>query len=468
MKKNLLTLALATFATVNLFSQTIPNGSFENWTAVNYDECQNYAVMNSNFRSLKSIGQITMTKIADPFHGSFAVKIQTKTNGVDTMSGFILNGMPGGTNPIGGIPYTQQPSGFSGHYKCSVPAGDTALVAVQFKKNGLSLGNMNLKKFTGTQNSYASFNIPISLGSPPDSVIIAAVSSNANANNFKGIPGSFLQLDSINFRGVVSQPANMNGSFELWNVKTLNVLNNWSSQGDSIINSNVPYVGASALLLQVSNQPCGGGPCYNVDRVTTGYFTSGGSIKGGKPFTLQNDSLIGYYKCLPNGNDSAYISFKASISGANLTYYKRTFTSSASYKRFSIPINLGTAPDSLRIDISAANGPMNAGMLGSKLWVDGVQLLSQPLAVPLLFMGEQYLNAYPNPNNGIFNLVYDTEYNEPVNLEVLNVTGHVVLTEPLDNKGAKNKIDLSVYGSGIYLLKTTQNGKVCTRRIIIQ
>jgi hypothetical protein len=466
MKKLLLSASLIVAVCFSAFSQAVPNGNFENWTPMTYDILQFYPNQNANIQSLQYIGQQVTTKVNDSFHGSFAVRVETKTNGVDTTAGYFINGSPNPSSPKGGIPYSQQPTGMTGHYKCNVPSGDSAIMLVMFKKNGLAMpGGMFIKKFSGVQSSYATFNWNFSLSSAPDTVIFGSASSDiAGGGNFKGIPGSFLQLDSINFKGVVSQPVNMNGSFELWNTGTFYNPNGWKSKGDSINRSTASYTNTYAAALQVVNY----GDYMESDQITTGYFKQNAGTKGGYPYTLQNDSLVGYYKLTANGNDTALINVAAMKTGSAVGGYSKVLLGNSSYQRFSIPLNFSTSPDTLRIDIMAGKWPMLPAYAGSKLWVDALQLLSQPLAVPVLFMGENYISTYPNPSNGMFHLVYDSESTTAVKLEVYNEVGQLVHKENIQSNGFKNTIDLRAFNKGLYLLKTEQNGVSSTKRILIQ
>lgn len=472
MKKHLLAFAL-TLGFGSAFSQAIPNGSFENWTTTNYNYLTKYKFQDCNYESLRRIGQACVTQTADPFQGSFAIKLQTKTNGIDTAFGFFINGMPcgpGNPNP-GGIPYTGMPTGFTGRFKCSVPVGDTALVIVVFKKNSNVMANgFYIKKFYGSQAAYAPFSFSIALGSAPDTVIIGGVSSNIMGGG-NGKPGSMLQVDSINFKGAVN-PANMDGSFESWATGSYNSLNNWQMAGDSVTRSTSAFTGTYAVLMQATDNGggCGGGGGVNFDLITTGKLTPTGT-KGGYPYTLQNDSLIGYYKFAPVGNDTAQLWWNASKLNSPIGGGVKIFTLSTGgvYKRFTTPIILGTAPDSLLVNIQAGKWPGQATMIGSKLWIDGLQLKSAPLSVPLIFMGPQYnMSVYPNPSKGLINLVYDSESSEPVTLQVFNEVGQIVMSQNLMNKGAKNLIDLTTYAKGLYLLKTEQSGHVSTSRIIVE
>jgi hypothetical protein len=465
MKKHLFTALLLTAGCISVTAQSVPNGNFENWTTSTFDILQFYPDQNPNRRAIQTIGQAVTTKVADPFHGSFAVKVETKTNGIDTVAAYFINGSPDPMSPKGGIPYSQQPTGLTGHYKCNVPSGDSALLLIMFKKNGAAMpGGMFIKKFSGVQSSYATFNWNFSLSAAPDTVIIGAASSDiAGMGNFKGIPGSFLQLDSLNFKGVVSQPLNMNGSFELWTTGTMNTPNGWNAKGDSINRSTSSYTNTYALALQVVNY----GNYVEPDQVSTGTWGAT-SMQGGLPYNLQNDSLIGYYKMNAVNSDTGMIFLQGTKLGSSVGGNSMYFTNSSIYKRFSMPINFSAPADTLRIDISAGKWPVNPAWGGSKLWVDALQLLSQPLAVPVLFMGENYISTYPNPSKGVFNLVYDSDLDDKIQLEVYNEVGQLVHHDQLESKGYKNKIDLSSYGVGLYLLKTEQNGKVSTKRILIQ
>jgi len=464
MKKNLLSIALTCLITSAAVSQTVPNGSFENWTTTTYDVVQFYADQSANGRALQDIGQTVLSKVTDPYQGTYAVKLETKALGTTTVAGYFVDGSPSGSSAKGGIPYSQQPTGLTGHFKCNIPAGDSAIVLVFFKKNGLTMpGGMYIKKFWGVQSTYASFTMPISLSSPPDTIIIGAVSSDITISGFDGIPGSTFQLDSITFKGVVSQPVNMNGSFELWTTGALNTPNGWKVKGDSTNKGTPAYTGSYALKLEVVNY----GSYVEGDQVTTGTWANPMNY-GGQPYTLMNDSLIGYYKLVTTSNDTGYINLQGTKNFTmNVGMYGMPFTSTAVYKRFSMPINFSGVPDTLRVDIGAAKWPTNPAWAGSKLYVDGLQLKSQPLSVPVIFTGENYIGAYPNPSNGQFNLVYDSDLNEPVSLQVFNETGQLVLSQQLINR-AKNKIDISSFGQGLYILKTEQQGRISTRRVLVQ
>ena len=76
--------------------------------------------------------------------------------------------------------------------------------------------------------------------------------------------------------------------------------------------------------------------------------------------------------------------------------------------------------------------------------------------------------AYPNPNNGRFKAVFNT--NEAANYKLIDVTGKVVksATLPASTTRAEVEFDLTGFEAGIYMLTFESNGVRSTRRIIVR
>ena len=73
------------------------------------------------------------------------------------------------------------------------------------------------------------------------------------------------------------------------------------------------------------------------------------------------------------------------------------------------------------------------------------------------------LTIYPNPSNDIFNIVFNTNTTQDIDLKVHNVLGEVIFSELLKNfNGKYNKsVDLSQYPNAIYILQlNTQDGMI--------
>jgi hypothetical protein len=79
------------------------------------------------------------------------------------------------------------------------------------------------------------------------------------------------------------------------------------------------------------------------------------------------------------------------------------------------------------------------------------------------------VNVYPNPTNGIFEIVFSNEATD-VLIEITDIEGRIIYTslEPAMAQGARKQIDLSVQADGIYLLHVNAGGMNSVNRISIQ
>ena len=103
MKKLLFSLSL--FTCVHLFAQNpIPNGNFETWMTTRYIDLQNY--ITPVFESQEFLGSPTTIRSSDRIAGNYSIRMETKSNGADTLFGFISSGEFGQSN---GFSFTQSP-----------------------------------------------------------------------------------------------------------------------------------------------------------------------------------------------------------------------------------------------------------------------------------------------------------------------------------------------------------------------
>lgn len=81
---------------------------------------------------------------------------------------------------------------------------------------------------------------------------------------------------------------------------------------------------------------------------------------------------------------------------------------------------------------------------------------------------EKYVRAYPNPNNGLFNLTLQLTNTDNVNINVYNVNGQIVHTQKLGFVNNENlAIDLSTLSPGIYNINIQGQNTQITKRINI-
>jgi PKD repeat protein len=81
---------------------------------------------------------------------------------------------------------------------------------------------------------------------------------------------------------------------------------------------------------------------------------------------------------------------------------------------------------------------------------------------------EKYVRAYPNPNNGLFNLTLQLSSADNINVNVYNANGQVVYTQKLGYINNENvALDLSTLSPGIYNVNIQGQNTQITKRINI-
>ncbi len=381
MKKQLLTLAAA-LASVFAAAQSIPNGNFENWTAISYENPQFFMCANDENLAKPSSPPPSVTKTTDAYNGTYAIRLTSSLVGQDSIQAWIANGNPNGWT--GGIPYAQTPTGIRLYYKSTLAPNDSAIMFMIFKKNNVVIGQYFYKIGANTSN-YTLFSNTFSPALPqtPDTLIFACASS--DLMNHKAYPGSMLQVDSISFTGA-SQPANFNGDFELWQNNTFNSVVGWTGEGT--IKTTDKYAGSYALEL-ITNPPGFGDNEPRVGRVMTGRNVNNGPPVGGHPYSALKDTLVLYYKYLPANYplsvDSARVSISFSKNFVNIWGYQKLLPPSLSYIKFEIPFDMTSIPgapcDTVLIAIESSKWPALTSYVGSDLKIDQMYFKSQVMPV---------------------------------------------------------------------------------------
>ncbi|NOY37966.1 MAG: hypothetical protein GXO83_10385 [Chlorobi bacterium] len=82
----------------------------------------------------------------------------------------------------------------------------------------------------------------------------------------------------------------------------------------------------------------------------------------------------------------------------------------------------------------------------------------------------EYLNLYPNPNHGVFNLSFSTRNNDHIIIRILDVSGRQIWVNRLNHFQGKSvlQIDLSEYGSGVYQLQFITGKAMLNKPVIIR
>ncbi len=457
--KLLLLIGLTIGTCATLQAQSIPNGSFENWSGLAYDDAPNW--YTSNIESLK-LNTITASKVAGV--SGFAIKLQTKVVGNDTLGGFFMNTLiDDPTQGKGGQPYNQKAQTISGKYMANMVGNDSAILFIMFKKSGVAL-SMDLFKFGGKNDTvFKSFTLNLNLSYLPDTVIIAAASSNLISNT--GVQdGSSIVFDDLVFSGLGVTRIIPNGNFDTWTPKIKDIATGWSIQGGVVTKDTSSYRGNYAIKLESIDFGFGE---VEAGQISTGTMGPLGFLVGGKPFTNSKDTLCGYYKLSSSTGDSAMITYTLSKNGSFIQEETLSLKAKASYTYFEFPINATSAPDNIRVDVQSLYYPFSFAAK-SILYLDHLQLKSAPLpsGVKAIYANATNHIFYPNPVVNSLTIELDALNNAINQISIFDINGKLVL-EQRDLNQSTVSINTSGFNSGIYFyIAETQSGQILRNKFI--
>ena len=266
--------------------------------------------------------------------------------------------------------------------------GDSALTLAIFKKSGSVIGQY-IYKIGASQANYTLFSqtfLP-ALPQTPDTVVFACAAGNLMVNH--GIPGTMLQIDSVSFTGVSSQPALFNGNFETWRNDTLYTLPGWNSNGTPL-ETNDKYSGSHAVEL-ITNPPGFGNSQPQSSSILTSH-NNNGPPRGGTPYSTQIDTFVFHYKYIPANyptyTDSARVFVTFFKNGIQMmtNIWTLLAPSVSGYTKVELPFDVGSAPDTVLISFESSKYPMQDSYVGSDLKVDEIYFKSQELTVPNFIM----------------------------------------------------------------------------------
>jgi hypothetical protein len=174
------------------FSQTgINNLSFESWTSLAGPSPSGFIAlgatqMTTGAQHLNSYVRL----VSNGFPAS-----HPSTSGAMQLGSFV------GTNPVDGAPYILKPTNLTGYYKSSLVGNDTAYIAIDLTKNGVSilLPSSSVKKITSSTNTWTFFSINLSYSGNivPDSIHIYVAANQSFAGVAPGQSGTTLDVDNF-------------------------------------------------------------------------------------------------------------------------------------------------------------------------------------------------------------------------------------------------------------------------------
>lgn len=196
MIKTLLSAGMICIASLGFAQSGLTNLSFETWTTVPSPSPAGFislgaTQMTVGAQHLTSYVRLTSNGVAAASLGNGAMR---------------LGSITGFTTVVPGAPYATRPSAFTGYYKSTIMANDSAFLSFDLKKNGASIITNTVVKgviIIATTNTWTSFSLAInySSASNPDSAFInvAANKNWAGPNHPVGTSGTILDVDNFNF-----------------------------------------------------------------------------------------------------------------------------------------------------------------------------------------------------------------------------------------------------------------------------
>jgi hypothetical protein len=466
MRKLLPLSAIVLFAGV-LTAQSIPDGGFESWNTITWNDPQNYMTSNDQNVPQGAVANVTQTEGYNG--GTYGVMLQTINTSKGVQPGYFINANVGGNGISGGIPYSQNPTGIRFYYQYAPSGIDTAAVLVIFKKAGSTVDSFLVALTSAassyTLHSYMPSHLPVSI----DTVIFGAISSIAGIGGGGGNVGSTLIIDSITFTGVSSQPAELNGNFENWTTSAENTLPGWYISYPNVTRTKDAETGNYAIELTTANS--NGGP--EVGQASTGYYPNcNGNCneQGGFPYTLTQDSLEFGYKYAPVNGDTANISLNFIKNGQSVNYAGIFLSSvTSAYKDTFLTFNLGAAPDSVIITIQSSwhnnnnnnnNNSQYAMYVGSTLEIDNLTFTSQKISTGINKLNNAAeIKVFPNPATSQISvdLTNVPGSGSVEKLVMYDMSGRILSVQTCaGNIGNTIKtIDMSGLSTGLYMVEVT-------------
>jgi hypothetical protein len=351
----------------------------------------------------------------------------------------------------GGTAYHQIPHTLKGYARYHTLGADTALLVIAFKKEGQLIG-LKVFPFFGNQNEFIQFEYLLDVNEQPDSVVFAAVSSDVR-NPEVMMTGSFLELDDLTFEGRFTLQQLPNHDFENWTHTHIHHAQEWRVQGRNVDRTEETPFGEYAVKMTSYTDWDGH---VHSSGIQTGYMGVNGEWFGGFPYGQLSDTLRGWYKYLSEGADAGCLSLEmlngnGSLGGA---YYQFYPTNDWTY--FEIPMHLNQQPDTLRLQLMSSAYPFDEATAGSTLYIDNLQLTSQPLLLER-YKIESPGKVYPNPAVALLHVPLPANYTGDIHVLVYDEQGALVQTHNEHQPESILRLPLDGLAPGSYTYEVHSN-----------
>jgi hypothetical protein len=404
-----------------LTAQSIPNGDFEHWSTFNFYEPSGW--ISSNTETIHNNNWITVIPVDGHDGVGHGIRLRTDGQNGRVMPGYFSNTTGDPLLGQGGTGYHELPHSIKGYARYHTFGADTALLVIAFKKLGEVIG-VKVIPFSGFQEDYVQFDELLDISIVPDTVVMAAVSSDVRNPELMET-NSFLELDDLSFEGRWVLPQLPNSDFEEWEHTFIHHAQEWKVDGRLVERTEDTPFGDYAITM--SSYTDWDGHVHS-SGIQTGYMASNGEWFGGLPYGELSDTLRGWYKYLSDGADAGCLALEmlhgdVSLGGAFYQFYP-----TEDWTYFEIPMQLLQEPDTLRLQIMSTAYPFDEATAGSTLFIDNLQLSSQPLLFTEQFAIASPGNAYPNPAVALLHIPLPSNYKGDIQVLVYNEQGALAKT----------------------------------------
>ena len=213
---------------------------------------------------------------------------------------------------------------------------------------------------------------------------------------------------------------------------------------------------------------------------TNGHF-QGYNWAGGLAVDQNPSAIHGYYKYMPQGNDSAQVlvnSYRMDPGPDTMQVLESALMNlppASVYTPFDIPLSYNSAPKVDTINISFSAGYYFAdtalAQAGSVLYLDDISIDYYPVSVAEIKPQANKLLLYPNPSNGILNLQSAQALENGLELRIYDLQGREVKSFRQNGTAAGSvySFNLETLADGFYTYtlssgKYSQQGKFSIMR----
>ncbi|MDP3928048.1 MAG: T9SS type A sorting domain-containing protein [Bacteroidota bacterium] len=427
-------------------AQVITNGGFENLDSISYKRLNGFITNNqialSKFGTWNATSMPGKNSINDT---GFVLK--NHISETDTLIGFISN--------IEKFPFSEESYGsrtvgmrqtfykISINYNYMSETNDSAFVRVILKYHHITLRDLSFSLPKSTNQLFelkTIWNGIIPIDSTPTNYAFYIGTSNPN------YPANISQTSELKLKSLfIDIPKYFNPSTQMFYLNPIS----WVSHKGYHAGHRDAYLGKGALALSGLQLENGELEPYTERNYQADKL---GNATGGAAYSLNADTLLGYYKFKGNAQSAKVRLMLLKNQQMIFDSFITIASNGSEYTPFMLPFNVDTQPDTLRMEI-ISNNPIPTN--GDTLLLDEIQMASARLKTNIQKINQVQANFgfYPNPTSGIL---------YPINPQTTEQVTEIYITDMLGKKlktfnPSSTELSINELPAGIYFLHLQTN-----------